>query len=35
MQKQYDAETNHSVDQADQERWNQKIDAELRKFGVK
>ena len=35
MQKQYDAETNHSLDQADQERWNGQIDAELRKFGVK
>lgn len=35
MQKQYDEETNHSLNQADQERWNQKIDTELRNFGVK
>ncbi|MGF7216814.1 hypothetical protein GGR92_002981 [Spirosoma lacussanchae] len=35
MQEQYDAETNHSVNQLAQERWNQQIDAELRKFGVK
>lgn len=35
MQKQYDDETNHSTSQADQERWNGRIDAELRKFGVK
>ena len=35
MQKQYDAETNHSRSQADQERWNERIDAELRKFGVR
>lgn len=34
MQNQYDNETNHSIDQAAQERWNQKIDAELRSFGV-
>ena len=35
MQKQYDGETNHSLNQAAQEQWNQKIDAELRSFGVK
>lgn len=34
MQNQYDDETNHSLNQAVQERWNQKIDAELRSFGV-
>lgn len=34
MQTQYDDETNHSLNQAAQERWNQKIDAELRSFGV-
>ena len=34
MQSQYDDETNHSLNQAAQERWNQKIDAELRSFGV-
>jgi hypothetical protein len=35
MQKQYDGETNHSLNQAAQEQWNQKIDAELRSFGLK
>ena len=35
MQNQYDDETNHSINQAAQERWNQKIDAELRTFGIK
>lgn len=35
LQKQYDADTNHSINQAEQERWNGRIDAELRKFGVK
>jgi hypothetical protein len=34
MQTQYDNETNHSINQVAQERWNQKIDAELRSFGV-
>ena len=34
LQTQYDDETNHSINQAAQERWNQKIDAELRSFGV-
>lgn len=34
LQTQYDDETNHSLNQAAQERWNQKIDAELRSFGV-
>ncbi len=34
MQNQYDEETNHSINQAAQERWNQKIDAELRSLGV-
>ena len=34
MQTQYDNETSHSINQANQERWNQKIDAELRSFGV-
>lgn len=34
MQSQYDDETNHSLNQAAQERWNQKIDAELHRFGV-
>ncbi|GAB3897297.1 hypothetical protein [Spirosoma agri] len=35
MQEQYDSETNHGINQVAQERWNQKIDAELRSFGVK
>lgn len=35
MQEQYDGETNHGLNQQAQERWNQQIDAELRKFGVK
>jgi hypothetical protein len=34
MQAQYDNETNHSINQAAQERWNQKIDEELRTFGL-
>lgn len=34
LQTQYDNETNHSLNQAAQERWNNKIDAELRTFGV-
>lgn len=34
LQTQYDDETNHSLNQAAQERWNQKIDEELRSFGV-
>jgi hypothetical protein len=35
MQELYDSETNHGINQAAQERWNQQIDAELRSFGVK
>jgi hypothetical protein len=35
MQKLYDDETNHSIDQMDQERWNGRIDQELRSFGLK
>lgn len=34
MQTQYDDETNHSLNQEAQERWNQKIDAELRRLGI-
>ncbi|GAB4047165.1 hypothetical protein GCM10028810_29010 [Spirosoma litoris] len=34
MQTQYDDETNHSINQVAQERWNQKIDEELRTLGV-
>lgn len=35
LQDQYDAETEHGINQAAQERWNQRIDAELRSFGLK
>lgn len=35
LQKQYDRETNHSTNVVAQELWNQKIDAELRTFGLK
>jgi hypothetical protein len=34
VQDAYDTETRHSLDRAAQERWNQKIDAELRSFGI-
>lgn len=35
LQKQYDRETNHGLDTAEQERWNKKIDKELKELGVK
>ncbi|MBC5994131.1 hypothetical protein H8S84_14885 [Pontibacter sp. SD6] len=35
LQEQYDSETKHGTDTAAQQRWNQKIDAELRTFKVK
>ena len=35
VQEQYDAETQHGRDAAAQQRWNQRIDAELRRYGVK
>ncbi len=35
MQELYDSETRHSIDQAAQERWNQRIDDELRMYGLK
>jgi hypothetical protein len=35
MQKQYDADTRHGQDQQAQERWNEKIDKELRSLGLK
>jgi hypothetical protein len=35
IQKQYDDETRHGADQAEQGRWNEKIDKELREYGVK
>jgi len=34
MQSQYDDETRHSLNESAQERWNQKIDDELRQYGV-
>jgi hypothetical protein len=35
LQDQYDGETHHGTDTAAQEQWNQRIDKELRAFGVK
>lgn len=35
LQDQYDAETHGGTDVAAQERWNHRIDAELRQYGVK
>ena len=35
VQEQYDAETLHGRDAAAQQRWNQRIDAELRRYGVR
>ncbi|RTQ49763.1 hypothetical protein EJV47_13215 [Hymenobacter gummosus] len=35
LQEQYDAETNHGRDQAAQQRWDQRIEAELRRYGVR
>lgn len=35
LQEQYDNETRHGTDQAAQERWNRRIDEELRSFAVK
>lgn len=35
LQKQYDDETNHSLNQVAQERWNSWIDTELQSLGVK
>ena len=35
MQKQYDAETRHGQDHEAQTKWNEKIDRELREYGVK
>jgi hypothetical protein len=34
MQKKYDADTRHGQDQQAQERWNEKIDKELRSLGL-
>ena len=35
LQDQYDGEANHGIIQPAQERWNQRLDAELRSFGLK
>ncbi|KAA9333513.1 hypothetical protein F0P96_09840 [Hymenobacter busanensis] len=35
LQEQYDAETGGGTNEAAQQRWNQRLDAELRAFGVK
>ncbi len=35
LQEQYDNETNHSINQAAQKRWNLRIDTELQSLGVK
>lgn len=35
LQDQYDAETAHGQNQAAQQRWDQRIEAELRQYGVK
>ena len=34
MQKQYDDETHHGTDQSAQQRWNVRIDKELKEYGV-
>ena len=35
VQEQYDSETGHGLNQLAQADWNQRIDADLEKFGVK
>lgn len=35
LQDQYDGEANHGIVQTAQERWNQRLDGELRSFGLK
>jgi hypothetical protein len=35
LQDQYDNETGHGQNDAAQERWNRRIDAELRGYGVR
>jgi NADPH-dependent 7-cyano-7-deazaguanine reductase QueF len=35
MQEQYDGETSHGLDRFSQNRWNQRIEAELKGLGVK
>ncbi len=34
LQEEYDSETRHGINKAIQEKWNQRIDEELREFGV-
>ncbi len=34
MQDEYDSETRHGINKTVQEKWNQRIDEELRDFGV-
>ncbi|UOQ50819.1 hypothetical protein [Hymenobacter cellulosivorans] len=34
VQEQYDGETQHGINEAEQERWNQRIEAELSQYGV-
>lgn len=35
LQDEYDGETRHGINKSAQEKWNQRIDMELREFGVK
>ncbi|MBF9254590.1 hypothetical protein I2I11_14895 [Pontibacter sp. 172403-2] len=35
LQEQYDGETRHGIDEAAQQQWNNRIDKELRSFGIK
>lgn len=35
LQDQYDGETRHGIDEAAQQQWNNRIDEELRSFGIK
>ena len=35
LQEKYDGETNHGLNQSEQARWNQWVDAELKKHGIK
>ncbi|UOQ70045.1 hypothetical protein [Hymenobacter cellulosilyticus] len=34
IQEQYDGETQHGLNEAEQERWNQRIEAELNQYGL-
>lgn len=35
LQKQYDDETRHGIDEAEQQHWNERIDKELGEYGIK